>query len=68
MAAKFFTGLPLDGPDPEMRAGLLEEALAGDRLARSSVDHSRGKRDHADPVHAFRPRNSATKVLSSHGT
>ena len=31
MAAKFFTGLPLDGPDPECVQGYGEPALAGDR-------------------------------------
>ena len=31
MAAKFFTGLPLDGPDPECVQGYGEAALAGDR-------------------------------------
>jgi mycofactocin radical SAM maturase len=44
MAAKFFTGLPLDGPDPECVLGhgesLLE--LLGERpVPRSDVDHSR---------------------------
>ena len=29
MAAKFFTGLPLDGPDPECVRGFGEQALAG---------------------------------------
>jgi mycofactocin biosynthetic radical S-adenosylmethionine protein MftC len=51
MAAKFFTGLPLDGPDPECVRGFGELALAGaDRAAapRSPVDHSR-------PVPARRP-------------
>ncbi len=32
MAAKFFTGLPLDGPDPECVQGYGETALAGDRV------------------------------------
>ena len=32
MAAKFFTGLPLDGPDPECVQGYGEQALAGDRV------------------------------------
>jgi radical SAM protein with 4Fe4S-binding SPASM domain len=44
MAAKFFTGLPLDGPDPECVLGHGEAALAalGDVLPpRSEVDHSR---------------------------
>jgi mycofactocin radical SAM maturase len=48
MAAKFFTGLPLDGPDPECVKGHGEHALstrdtAG--LPKASQDHSRtGKR------------------------
>jgi mycofactocin radical SAM maturase len=45
MAAKFFTGLPLDGPDPECVLGHGEALLAGrDGLTvipRSPVDHSR---------------------------
>jgi radical SAM protein with 4Fe4S-binding SPASM domain len=45
MAAKFFTGLPLDGPDPECVLGHGERALAeraGDAPApRPSADHSR---------------------------
>ena len=45
MAAKFFTGLPLDGPDPECVQGYGEAALAviqsGDaRPPRAGVDHS----------------------------
>ncbi|HVC67695.1 MAG TPA: mycofactocin radical SAM maturase [Acidimicrobiales bacterium] len=43
MAAKFFTGLPLDGPDPECVLGHGEHALGalGDREApRPSPDHS----------------------------
>lgn len=46
MAAKFFTGLPMDGPDPECVQGYGQEALAGERtVPQSSVDHSRtGKR------------------------
>jgi mycofactocin radical SAM maturase len=42
MAAKFFTGLPLDGPDPECVFGHGERALRGAR-PKSSVDHSRIK-------------------------
>jgi mycofactocin radical SAM maturase len=44
MAAKFFTGLPLDGPDPECVLGHGEQALAARAEAevpRSPVDHSR---------------------------
>ncbi|KAA0085662.1 mycofactocin radical SAM maturase [Mycolicibacterium sp. P9-64] len=42
MAAKFFTGLPLDGPDPECVQGYGEAALAADRdVPKPSVDHSR---------------------------
>jgi mycofactocin radical SAM maturase len=41
MAAKFFTGIPLDGPDPECVLGHGEEAM--DSVARATVskDHSR---------------------------
>ncbi len=44
MAAKFFTGLPLDGPDPECVLGhgeTLLAARAGAPLPRPSVDRSR---------------------------
>ncbi|MBV9315213.1 MAG: mycofactocin radical SAM maturase [Pseudonocardia sp.] len=45
MAAKFFTGLPLDGPDPECVRGFGEQALAARSpdavIPRSEVDHSR---------------------------
>jgi mycofactocin biosynthetic radical S-adenosylmethionine protein MftC len=47
MAAKFFTGLPLDGPDPECVRGFGEAALAALRQEgvagppRRSADHSR---------------------------
>ncbi|MGV1088955.1 MAG: mycofactocin radical SAM maturase [Mycobacterium sp.] len=42
MAAKFFTGLPLDGPDPECVEGYGAPALAGDRaVPRPRADHSR---------------------------
>jgi mycofactocin radical SAM maturase len=46
MAAKFFTGLPLDGPDPECVLGHGERLLAqrrGEPLPRPSVDMSRKK-------------------------
>jgi mycofactocin radical SAM maturase len=44
MAAKFFTGLPLDGPDPECALGHGEPLLAardGSAAPRSPIDHSR---------------------------
>ena len=44
MAAKFFTGLPLDGPDPECVQGHGEQALAGRRRrldAPPAQDHSK---------------------------
>lgn len=42
MAAKFFTGLPLDGPDPECVEGYGAPALAGPReVPRPRADHSR---------------------------
>jgi radical SAM protein with 4Fe4S-binding SPASM domain len=51
MAAKFFTGLPLDGPDPECVLGhgaaLLD--LLGERdVPRPAQDHSRGKPSRPD--------------------
>jgi hypothetical protein len=45
MAAKFFTGLPLDGPDPECVQGYGVPALAQDRdKPRPAGDHSHGRR------------------------
>lgn len=43
MAAKFFTGLPLDGPDPECVTGYGAELLAGvtTQLPKPSMDHSK---------------------------
>uniref|UniRef100_UPI000AB0C5B4 SPASM domain-containing protein n=1 Tax=Aldersonia kunmingensis TaxID=408066 RepID=UPI000AB0C5B4 len=42
MAAKFFTGLPMDGPDPECVQGYGASALEADRsVPKSSQDHSR---------------------------
>jgi len=44
MAAKFFTGLPLDGPDPECVLGHGEAALAARNdspVPKSTADHSR---------------------------
>ena len=47
MAAKFFTGLPLNGPDPECIKGFGEEALIANMHKSIPVpdkDHSRAKR------------------------
>ena len=44
MAAKFFTGLPLDGPDPECVKGHGERQLAAvipGSAPKPSLDHSR---------------------------
>jgi hypothetical protein len=44
MAAKFFTGLPLDGPDPECVQGYGVPALARERdKPRPAGDHSHGR-------------------------
>ena len=59
MAAKFFTGLPLDGPDPECVVGHGEASLAGrngDARPASSPDHSR------------RPRTSRTSTATATAT
>ncbi len=52
MAAKFFTGLPLDGPDPECVQGYGEPALARERdKPKPSIDHSRnGGRTPKGPI------------------
>jgi mycofactocin radical SAM maturase len=41
MAAKFFTGLPLDGPDPECVRG--NAPAAGGPVPKPAVDHSHGR-------------------------
>jgi mycofactocin biosynthetic radical S-adenosylmethionine protein MftC len=51
MAAKFFTGLPLDGPDPECVQGYGAQALTADRmLPAPSQDHSRNAPGRNQPV------------------
>jgi hypothetical protein len=53
MAAKFFTGLPLDGPDPECVKGHGERVLAEVDPAtapRPSLDHSHRRRGGAVEV------------------
>jgi mycofactocin radical SAM maturase len=54
MAAKFFTGLPLDGPDPECVLGHGEHSLA----ARGDADPPRPSLDHSR-----RPRRVAVAML-----
>ncbi|HEX6393902.1 MAG TPA: mycofactocin radical SAM maturase [Acidimicrobiales bacterium] len=52
MAAKFFTGLPLDGPDPECAQGHGETALRSrdaPQVPRATADHSRRPR-RSEPV------------------
>ena len=51
MAAKFFTGLPLDGPDPECVSGHGEAAM----LAASAAVKPRPTMDHSKPVRVARP-------------
>ena len=67
MAAKFFTGLPLDGPDPECVLGHGERAArrraATHRSPRPSVDHSkRPAATRAGP--SRRPEPPATRARS----
>ncbi|MDN5716133.1 MAG: mycofactocin radical SAM maturase [Janibacter sp.] len=51
MAAKFFTGLPLDGPDPECVKGYGESALTGERtIPAASQDHSKSNPTRNEPV------------------
>ena len=51
MAAKFFTGLPLDGPDPECVQGYGETALDRERtIPAASQDHSRTTPARNQPV------------------
>jgi mycofactocin biosynthetic radical S-adenosylmethionine protein MftC len=61
MAAKFFTGLPLDGPDPECVKGHGESSLgsrSAEEVPRPSADHS----------HRTRPAVRSTAVPISIGT
>jgi mycofactocin biosynthetic radical S-adenosylmethionine protein MftC len=56
MAAKFFTGLPLDGPDPECIVGYGEQALAGrDVLALPAPPKPDGDHSHGGPVRGQAP-------------
>jgi mycofactocin radical SAM maturase len=51
MAAKFFTGLPLDGPDPECVQGYGEHGLARERtIPTPTKDHSQATATRNQPV------------------
>jgi len=56
MAAKFFTGLPLDGPDPECVGGDADEALAV--ISRGS--EPKPSMDHSKPVTLTRKKLSVS--------
>jgi [mycofactocin precursor peptide]-tyrosine decarboxylase / 3-amino-5-[(4-hydroxyphenyl)methyl]-4,4-dimethylpyrrolidin-2-one synthase len=72
MAAKFFTGLPLDGPDPECVLGHGERLLSArdesSAIPRSRVDHSRRRPpDRAcdeDPLAGFWDRINSADTTS----
>jgi mycofactocin biosynthetic radical S-adenosylmethionine protein MftC len=59
MAAKFFTGLPLDGPDPECVKGHGEQALA---LANQAAGGAAAPRPSGDHSHRSRPQVPAEPV------
>lgn len=58
MAAKFFTGLPLDGPDPECIVGYGEQALAG-RDTMAVLPKPEGDHSHGDSVRGQAPKPGA---------
>ena len=67
MAAKFFTGLPLDGPDPECVKGHGESALAAAAASpapRPSPDHSRRTAPSAAGSPVTSPRAPVLVALS----
>jgi mycofactocin radical SAM maturase len=55
MAAKFFTGLPLDGPDPECVSGHGEAALLAASALDGSIQAPRPMMDHSKPARATAP-------------
>jgi mycofactocin radical SAM maturase len=66
MAAKFFTGLPLDGPDPECVFGHGEDALAARDAAAhpgAAVGHSKVDR-HGTPIPVPTPVRFRTRALA----
>jgi mycofactocin radical SAM maturase len=73
MAAKFFTGLPLDGPDPECVQGFGETALLKikdqkNALPKSSVDHThqgaREPKNGMGPIRLTLGRRQGTAALN----
>ncbi|MFJ4782007.1 mycofactocin radical SAM maturase [Streptomyces sp. NPDC088794] len=71
MAAKFFTGLPLDGPDPECVRGYGETGLADPArtVPAQGQDHSHRRKPKAKPEAVFvtigkRPDDSRTPPVS----
>ena len=66
MAAKFFTGLPLDGPDPECVHGHGEAALASlaaEARPRAVIGHSKVAPDGTPvPVPTPAPLRSAART------
>ena len=72
MAAKFFTGLPLDGPDPECVKGYGELALSkvvpgagAEAVARPLAQGRRARRPRArDPLGRAGPTSPATRTRS----
>ena len=70
MAAKFFTGLPLDGPDPECVEGYGAPALARERVKpKPSVDHSRGTKQGPIPLKlsTSRPMSDVAAAAAPNG-
>jgi radical SAM protein with 4Fe4S-binding SPASM domain len=66
MAAKFFTGLPLDGPDPECVQGYGEQALLGERtIPAASQDHSKANPTRNQPVMLTIGRRPNEPMLST---
>jgi hypothetical protein len=51
MAAKFFVGIPIDGPDPECVGGHGEAAM----LEASAAERPRPMMDHSKPVRVDSP-------------
>ncbi|MBP6685996.1 MAG: hypothetical protein KA158_11310 [Leucobacter sp.] len=61
MAAKFFTGLPLDGPDPECVGGEADVALTAVNIALTP----RPAMDHTKPGHRPGTRRTLIPVTGS---